>query len=223
MRLLRALSALMVLTAVATSARAGGVAYSENFNEASPNFSADPFWLDNTVLNGFVVPNTNVPALSPFFGGEITADVEGNGNFLFDGTAGPGVPSGQDKIFISPTFTVAANTLYTVSFYLTSANGINSPQVQADIDGMLIGSVVSPVGDYNSSGWQQFTATWNSGNNTSATLTLHNSVTTTTGNDFGVDTIVVSSAVPEPSTFSMAVVGLLGLVGYARLRRKPRS
>jgi hypothetical protein len=91
--------------------------------------------------------------------------------------------------------------------------------VQPEIDGSLLGSPVSPVGTFGSNGWQQFSFSWNSGANTSASLILHDFTTTTAGNDFGLDNIdVSSSSVPEPS--SLAFLGVGSLAALSRRRRK---
>jgi hypothetical protein len=61
--------------------------------------------------------------------------------------------------------------------------------------------------------------TWSSGSNTSASLILHDFQLSTTGNDFGIANISVSS-VPEPSAFALAVVGAGGVLAWGWMRRK---
>lgn len=194
----------------------------DNFTSGIDFTVNDPFWLDNNRANGFITTTTNTPAIFPGFPGEfgndIPSGVGGSGNFLFDGTYfynGPGdpdIPAGHDEFYISPTFSVTPGTNYTVSFYLTDANGINPPSVQPEIDGSLLGSPVSP-GIWSSDNWQRYTFSWNSGANTTAQLILHDFTTTTTGNDFGLANINVST--PEPGTYgvfcglSLAVIALL--------------
>ena len=210
-------------------ARATSV-YSQNFNSGSATFTVnDPFWVDPNRANGFITQTTNTNAIWPGvpgqFSTDITSDVSGNAYFLFDGTflyngaTSPSIPVGNDESFISPTFRVTAHTNSTVRFYLTDANGIAPPSVQPQIDGTLLGSPVSPVGTFGSNGWQQFSFSWNSGANTSASLILHDFSTTTAGNDFGLDSIdVSSSSVPEPS--SLAFLGIGSLAALSRRRRK---
>jgi hypothetical protein len=221
---------LMTGIALTGEARAGGgTVYSDNFTSGIDFTVNDPFWLDNTRANGFITTTTNTSAIFPGFPGdfgtEINSGVGGSGNFLFDGTYNyngpndPNIPVGHDEFYISSSFSVSANTLYAVSFYTTSANGIAPPSIQPEIDGTLLGSPVSPVGDWASNGWQQFTFYWNSGSNTSASLILHDYTTTTTGNDFGITNISVSS-VPEPSAFALAVVGAAGILACGWMRRK---
>jgi hypothetical protein len=199
--------------------------YSQNFDSGSATFTAnDPFWLDPNEANGFITQTTNTNAIWPggpdAFGNDIPNDVSGTGYFLFDGTylyqqTASNIPVGHDEFFISPTFAVTPATNYNVSFYLTDANGIAPPSVQPELDGTLLGSPVSPVGTFSSNGWQQFTFSWNSGSNASASLILHDFTTTTAGNDFGLDNIDIST-VPEPSTFALVGVGSLALLSRRR-------
>ena len=222
---IRGIGAVTLLSAVlgiGAGSASAGVAYSQNFDSGSATFTTnDPYWLDQALANGYIIKSTT--AVSAFsFGAAIPVDVSGSGYFLFDGTASyPGngtIPPGQDQFFISPTFSVKANTSYAVSFYLTDANNINNPQVQPELDGTLLGSPVSPVGTYGSNGWQQFTFTWNSGSNTSASLILHDFVQTPDGNDFGVDNILVQST-PEPAALPL-MLGLTGFSVFAVRRRR---
>jgi len=216
-----------------TQARAGGgVVYSDNFTSGIDFTVNDPFWLDNNRANGFITTTTNTTAIFPGFPGEfgtaINSGVGGSGNFLFDGTyfyngsGDPLIPAGHDEFYISSSFAVNPNTNYAVSFYVTSANGINNASIQPEIDGSLLGSPVSPVGDWAGNGWQQFTFNWFSGSNTTATLILHDFQQNTTGNDFGIGNITVSS-VPEPSALMMALVGAAGILLYGRMRRTART
>ncbi len=96
--------------------------------------------------------------------------------------------------------------------------------MQPEIGGSLLGSPVTPGtfwSDFESpglpSGWQQFTFSWNSGSNTSASLILHDHTDQGSGNDFGIDDISVATATPEPGTLALA-----GLAFAAALLRRKR-
>ncbi len=120
--------------------------------------------------------------------------------------------------------TRAAGTTYTISFFLTNADTANVALVQPEIGGTLLGSPVSAVGDWGGGGWQQFSFNWNSGGFSGTTsLILHNYSASSFGNDFGVDNILVASAVPEPSSLTLAIVATLGIIGYSRMRRNART
>jgi hypothetical protein len=217
------------LTLVIGTAKAD---YVENFTNGIDFTVNDPFWLDNTRSNGFITTTTTTPAIFPGFPGsfdfEIPSGVGGSGNFLFDGTyfydgpSNPDIPVGHDEFFISSSFAVVPNTVYDVTFYATDANGINNPSIQPEIDGTLLGSPVSPLGDWATNGWQQFTFTWNSGSNTSASLILHDYQTNVVGNDFGVANISVTPT-PEPG-YSVLLVGLgLALITLSYGKRARRT
>jgi hypothetical protein len=207
------------------------VVYSDNFTSGIDFTVNDSYWLNQNLANGFITTTTNTTAIWPGSPNEFTtainSGVGGSGNFLFDGTylynGTETIPSGHDQFYISSSFAVSANTEYQVSFYLTNANTLSVAQIQPDINGTLLGSsAVSAVGTWNSDGWQQFTFTWNSGSATSATLTLHDLQSSNEGNDFGIANIAVQSvqSVPEPSTFGVSILGALGMIACAPLRRR---
>ncbi len=132
-RLFLAVSAIGLMIGSANQARAD-VVFSDNFTSGVDFTTNDSFWLDNNRANGFVTQTTNTSAIWPGspgeFGNEIPQAVNPGGYFLFDGTyyyngAGdPNVPVGHDEFYISSSFTVNPNTNYTISFYVTDANGI---------------------------------------------------------------------------------------------------
>ncbi len=221
-RLSLAVTVIGLIVATMSPARAD-VAFSQNFDSGPVSLGADTFWSDNSLDNGYVVKtNTGV---GPFAKYPITNDASGSGYFLFNGTAGD-APSGQTVVF-SATFAVTSNTNYTVSFDLTNANSISVATIQPEIGGVLLGSPVSANGYFtdgnNSDKWQQFSFTWNSGSLTSTTLVLNNFTTTGTGNDFGIDNILVATPTPEPSTIVVAIAGALGMIAYGQRWRKARN
>jgi hypothetical protein len=67
--------------------------------------------------------------------------------------------------------------------------------------------------------WDAITGTLNLQSATSVQIKLLNNSTDYSGNDFAVDQISLTSAVPEPETYAMLLAGL-GLVGFAARRRK---
>jgi PEP-CTERM motif len=194
------------------------VAFSENFDTGSATFTTDnAYWSDHGETNDYIVQNSGSV---PGFSNTITHDASGTGFFLFEGTTNP-VPSGSTEFYIGPTFSVAANTTYTVSFELTNQNNSNIAQVQPELDGTLLGSPVSAAGSSPAQSWQAFSFTWNSGANTSASLILHNFQAAGFGNDYGIDNLsVTSAAVPEPATLLVLTTGIAGLLTSRRRRGK---
>jgi hypothetical protein len=67
--------------------------------------------------------------------------------------------------------------------------------------------------------WDTISGTLNLQNAASVQIKLLNNSTDYSGNDFAVDKISLTSAVPEPETYAMLLAGL-GLVGFAARRRK---
>ena len=73
--------------------------------------------------------------------------------------------------------------------------------------------------------WEGLSKSWNSGLNTSVTLSLINRNTAAAGNDFAIDDVFLGTTstvtpVPEPETYALMLAGL-GVMGViARRRRK---
>ena len=89
------------------------------------------------------------------------------------------------------TIPVTPNTTYAFSAWAanwsTASTGANSPILQFEIDGVLIGSaftISSAPGV-----WIHFYATWNSGSSTTANICIYDACTALNGNDFALDDI----------------------------------
>lgn len=85
------------------------------------------------------------------------------------------------------TITVKPNTNYAFSVWLQAIFPVNPAQLQFSINGKTIGNLFSAV--LPTCNWQQFYTTWNSGNTTSATISIVNKNTIVLGNDFALDDI----------------------------------
>lgn len=89
-----------------------------------------------------------------------------------------------------------------------------------------IGSGVSPTtiatsGALGSTGiWTSFSGSFVA-NSTSANLSIFTDVSAASGNDFGLDEISVTAAVPEPATWMMMLIGMAG-IGFS-MRRKDKQ
>jgi hypothetical protein len=92
-----------------------------------------------------------------------------------------------DKVVWSENITVTPNTDYIFSIWCASANAGNPAQLS-----FTIGTTTYPVFQLSSTTglWQNFTTpSWNSGSNTTATISIINKNTIASGNDFALDDI----------------------------------
>jgi hypothetical protein len=113
------------------------------------------------------------------------------------------------------TVAVAANTDYFFST-MVAALSTGSP---AELNFSINGSSIAPTFTALATGeWKLFSAVWNSGSNTSANLNLVNFNSAKQGNDFALDNIAMSTTapVPEPETYALMGLGLVGLVAARR-------
>lgn len=88
------------------------------------------------------------------------------------------------------TVVVQPNTNYTFSAWGMSVVSSNPAQLSFSVNGTLIGNTFSLSS--TTCNWQQFSATWNSGTNTTATIAIVNQNTSPSGNDFAIDDISFS-------------------------------
>ncbi|MDX2003591.1 MAG: DUF2341 domain-containing protein [Chitinophagales bacterium] len=107
----------------------------------------------------------------------------GTGNFMIINGA---TVQGQDVW--TQVVSVTPNTDYNFSTWITSVNEANPAQLRFEINGTIIGPVITAPNGVRGT-WIQFNTTWNSGSNTSATISIVNNNTVAGGNDYGLDNI----------------------------------
>jgi len=99
---------------------------------------------------------------------------------------------------------IIPNTDYYFSAYGISLNGSEPfANLQFSINGNQVGSTTGPLPPHQSNNnppynWVQFYGTWNSGNNTSAKLSITDLEPSLRGNDFGLDDISFGTLTPFP-------------------------
>jgi hypothetical protein len=124
-----------------------------------------------------------------------------------------GNPSSNAVVW-SQTVNVAQNTTYVFSAYAASVYPASPANLDFEIgiNGILLGTLnlTSTVGQ-----WDLFSKTWNSGDSTTATLSIFDRNTILSGNDFALDNIQLNP-VPIPGTILLLASGLVGLVGIGR-------
>jgi hypothetical protein len=110
------------------------------------------------------------------------SDPDGTHNFMIIN----GSPT-DNQIIWEENITVNTNTVYYFVCKLSSVHPSNPAQLQFSVNGTLLGSVITA--STTTCQWDQFYATWNSGANTSATISIVNQNTIAAGNDFAIDKI----------------------------------
>lgn len=124
------------------------------------------------------------------------------GNFMMvNGSTSPGTNVWTEQISVTP------NTNYAFSTWVCTLAGQASEAalLQFSINGVQIGEVFSAPPYTNE--WRQFYELWNSGNATTATITILNQNTVGSGNDFGLDDISFRQLVPVGSPTCTVTVG----------------
>jgi hypothetical protein len=114
-----------------------------------------------------------------FFGRDHTT---GNGNYMIINGA---TLAGQD--IWSQTVNITSNTNYNFSTWITSVNTTSPAQLRFEINGVLLGPVITAPSTLNT--WVQFNTSWNSGSATSAVISIVNENAAAGGNDYGLDDI----------------------------------
>jgi len=118
--------------------------------------------------------------------GACTDHTTGNGNMLLIN----GATAANVKVW-TQTIAVTPNTNYAFSAWLQNANvngaGSNPPQLQFSINGYNLGNIMQ--GRQQMCVWDQFYSVWNSGNSTTATISIVNQNTVASGNDYALDDI----------------------------------
>ncbi len=107
-----------------------------------------------------------------------------SGNFMIvNGSTMPHTNVWTEEITVNP------NTNYAFSTWVCTLAGQANEvaQLQFSINGVQLGNIFSAPPSINE--WLQFYVLWNSGNATSATITILNQNTGGSGNDFGLDDI----------------------------------
>lgn len=152
-----------------------------NFNAGNTGFTSQYVFANPNVTEGqyFVGPSPQAwnASLSP-----CTDHTTGNGNMLLVN----GSPTPDLKVW-TQTVTVTPNTNYAFSTWIQALWPPNPAQLQFSINGNTVGSMITAT--LPTCTWSQFYTTWNSGNNTSAIISIVNKNVLVTGNDFALDDI----------------------------------
>ncbi|HJT72834.1 MAG TPA: gliding motility-associated C-terminal domain-containing protein, partial [Chitinophaga sp.] len=157
-----------------------------DFSQGNTEFTSDYIYSPSSGFNtGVYSVTSNLPLWHPQMPacGDKTT---GAGNMM--------TVNGSEAIDVkvwSQTISIQPNTNYAFSTWLQHITTVNPAQLQFSINGVQLGDIF--VASSQSCLWKQFYTVWNSGTNTTATISIINKNTIPNGNDFALDDISFSA------------------------------
>jgi gliding motility-associated-like protein len=152
-----------------------------NFESGNTGFTSAYTYSNSGLPSGVYVVGTSPHdwnANAPASCGDHTS---GSGNMMIVN----GNPVAGINVWSSGTISLTPNTNYAFSIWIQSISP-NSPAIlQFSINGTVLGDPVNASSA--TCNWNHFYTTWNSGSSTTATISLVNINTATTGNNFALD------------------------------------
>ncbi|MDP3855070.1 choice-of-anchor C family PEP-CTERM protein [Phenylobacterium sp.] len=206
-----ALLAAAALTCASASAHAATILNGSFESGVAPGTftTLDP--LDNTSITGWTVGGAGVDYIGSYW---IAAD--GDRSIDLSALSGGSV---------SQTISTIAGVTYTVSFALAgNPDGPDEGKIAVtSVSGSLpqidIFSVTA-ANTHANMGWQTYTYTFKAFDSTSE-LTFASATNTPYGP--ALDNVTISSAIPEPATWAMMIIGFGAVGGVARSARRKQS
>jgi gliding motility-associated-like protein len=152
-----------------------------DFSNGNTGFTSEYAFANPNITEGqyFVGPNPQAwnPSLSP-----CKDHTSASGNMLLvNGSPTPDVNVWKQVVAVTP------NTNYAFSTWIQALWPPNPAQLQFAINGQAVGSMITA--SLPTCTWSQFYTTWNSGNSTTATISIVNKNTQVQGNDFALGDI----------------------------------
>ena len=155
-----------------------------DFTADNTGFTSQYAFANPNTTEGQYFVGTSAQAWNPAMS-NCTDHTTGNGNMLL--VNGASIPN---VTVWAQTVTVTPNTNYAFSTWIQSLYPPNPAQLSFSINSSDIGSPITAA--LPNCTWTQFYTTWNSGNNTSASIAIINKNTFVQGNDFALDDISFS-------------------------------
>ena len=151
-----------------------------DFEQGDLGFTSEYEYVDDLVLyEGMYNVDYDASLHHPDFVG---VGHGGTGKFMIiNGSMEPEVNVWTEQISVEP------NTCYVFSTWVCTLVDYSFASLQFSINGTQIGNIFTAPSQTNI--WRQFYVLWNSGNSTTATITILNRNTEEMGNDFGIDDI----------------------------------
>lgn len=164
----------------------GNTGFSSDYNSVNPNTVQNQYWVGNN-------PASWNSALS-----SCVDHTTGTGQMMMVN----GSSTINTKIW-SQVITVTPNTNYAFSTWVQSLNSLNPARLKFSINGNYFNVNISATS--TTCEWRKFFTTWNSGNNTTAIISLVNNNTTPNGNDFAIDDISFSQVIMKQDSIKITV------------------
>ncbi|MDI3321660.1 gliding motility-associated C-terminal domain-containing protein [Pinibacter soli] len=173
---------------VSTTSGGSNLIANGDFSQGNTGFTSSYHYTSNNVTEGEYYVGSNSYVWNPHTA-QCFDHTSGSGNMMLVNGA-PTVNVGVWK----QTITVTPNTNYVFSAWIESISPNNPAMLQFSINGTQLGNVFQASS--TTCLWQQFYTTWNSGNNTTAVISLINQNNIVQGNDFAIDDISFTGIVP---------------------------
>jgi gliding motility-associated-like protein len=168
---------------------AGNTGFTSEYNYTTSNSAEGQYWIG--------------PNASAWNGGMSNCGdhTSGSGNMMIIN----GSPVANARVW-TQTIAVTPGTNYTFSTWIASMHSSNPARLQFAINGTNLGNNISASS--TTCQWNRFSADWNSGSSTSATITVINNNTILDGNDFALDDIFFGTTVTKNDSFTVNLTGL---------------
>jgi hypothetical protein len=201
-----------MLAAMAIAAGFGGAASASlltngDFEAGNTGFTSDYAYrvVSNAPHVGQYGVTTSSFAWTQFWHQIPTDHTPGAGNQFFIADIGPNL----SQAIWRQTVPVAANTQMTLSAWLATWTTFPAATLRIDVNGSTVGTWAAP----GNAVWTQYSAAWNTGASTSATITIYSATYHQPGADVAIDDMEL---VPAPGAAALLCAG--GLVAGRRRR-----
>jgi gliding motility-associated-like protein len=172
-----------------------------NFEQGNIGFQTDYTFNPGTAgaMQGiYTIANNPRVWLSAFSAcADHTPGITNDKMMMIDGSTRPNVELWRQTVSIQP------NTMYNISFWLQSIVAQNPAVIKVKINGKNYSK--SLIADFAACSWKNFSAEWYSGNLSSVTIALEDSVLLSQGNDFAIDDIAFSEVILKQDSVRVVV------------------
>ena len=166
-----------------------------DFSNGNAGFTSQYINSNSGLSAGVYGVGSNIPAWHPGMS-PCKDHTTGNGNMMMvNGADQPNVNVWSQTINIQP------NTNYVFYTWLQTITTINPARLQFSINGNALGNIFNA--NAQSCLWERFYSTWNSGNSTTATISIMNMSQEFSGNDFALDDIFFGEITAKTDSFTI--------------------